>query len=271
MVVRIALLRFLYSLPRFKGRDRLGGLITRSFAEKPHVVGPGCRMYLDPTEYLQLELLISGSSEPLTLNLISRLASQGKTVVDVGAHVGAHSLCAAQTVGQTGRVYAIDPQPYNVDRVCRNAEASGLANVVAVCAAVGAHDGFIKLKLQNTSDRARLSLRLHNPNDLSVEFEVPIRRLDSIFSANAIDAVDLLKIDVEGYELEVLKGLGNRLLKCANIILEVLDGDTQEEQSLVSNFLKKAGFQLKTVEGVSWNPGEPLPERNLWARLQSHQ
>jgi hypothetical protein len=75
----------------------------------------------------------------------------------------------------------------------------------------------------------------------------------------------LVKIDVEGYEPEVLQGLGERLKECRNIILEVLnDADADRIRDIVQ-LLKKNDFTLRDVQGNPWRIGLPLLECNLWA------
>jgi FkbM family methyltransferase len=269
MPIRVGLLRALFACPRFKGRDRLIGLIVRTFSERPRLIANGYKMYLDPTEYGQLELLVFGSMERITLGLIDQLVADGDIVIDVGAHLGTHSLRAARASGPMGRVYAFDPQPANIHLVCRNANANNFHNIIAVCSAVGARNDFIQLNLQRETDRSRLSLRLFSPNDLPIPFEVPIRRLDSFLVANSIDDVALLKIDTEGYELEVLGGLGEQIANCRNIILEMLEGD--RDRVAICDLLSAAGFEFHRVDGIAWRIGEPLLESNLWAKRPSRR
>ena len=85
--------------------------------------------------------------------------------------------------------------------------------------------------------------------------------------AENLTHIALLKIDTEGYELEVLKGLGQALYKVDNIILEVLpmaltaEGRTGELLTLLEN----AGFEFHTVTQHPWKMPNTLPENNLWA------
>jgi FkbM family methyltransferase len=266
--IRYAALRHLYSWPYFRGRDRLIGWIVETFASHPVSLLDGLLMELDPSEWNQVELIAKGELEPVTLKRIRALMGEGDVMIDVGAHIGLHALTAARAA-PTGRVLAIDPQPYNIDRLARNASWNGLANVEGICAAAGVEDGFVRFLLQKPSDRSRLSLALANPNDLLVQIEVPMRRLDSILGAHRVSRVRLLKIDVEGFELEVLQGLGNRLGDCANVILEMLDDIPTERGTRVVQLLTSAGFALHNVEGRPWRAGEPLVENNLWAFIPS--
>lgn len=66
MGIRVGLLRLLYASPRFKGRDRLIGALTASFAKKPVRLPTDLMMFLDPGEWVQQEILIKGATEPAT-------------------------------------------------------------------------------------------------------------------------------------------------------------------------------------------------------------
>lgn len=222
-------------------------------------------MYLDPFEWAQLEILVFGVTEPATLKLIERHVEKGDCIIDVGAHVGHHALHAARAAWPDGRVFAFDPQPYNADRICRNALQNGLTNVVTVCAAAGDKNGFVQLPTQSDRDRSRLSLHERGPGDQSTRVEVAMRRLDGFMDDNAIFAIKLLKVDVEGFELEVLQGLGSRIANCQNIVLEMLSATGSLRNRQVSALLRDAGFTLRDVSGASWQDGQPLTENNLWA------
>ena len=261
---RHTLLRVLYAL-KFRGRDRLIGGIARSFISPYVELDDGLRMELDCAEWVQIEILVKGATEPLTLNLMSQLLVDGDTCIDVGAHVGHHALIAARACGKNGKVLAIDPQPYNADRIARNAQCNALTNIEVLCAAAGNEDSCIKTNLQSTTDRARLSLAAPGPNDLGVMIEVPMWRLDTLLARSKSPNVKLVKIDVEGFELEVIEGLGDRLLDCENLIFEVLDASDSEKTKLLISVLVDQGFQIRDVEGQNWRIGQPLRERNVWA------
>ena len=265
MNARLSALRLFFALPYFRGRDRIIGFLSDSFVQKPIKLGDGLRMFLDASEYVQLEILVHGATEPLTLALIRKLVAVGDSVVDVGAHIGHHALVAAQEAGSKGRVIAIDPQPYNADRIACHAVLNSLDTITTICAAAGTLDSFVSLPVQSERDRSRMSLHQAGPNDLSVSVEVPLRRLDTIFAQHSLGEVKLLKIDVEGYELEVLRGVGSRLSDCRNIILELLEGTGAERNREVVNLLSAQGSDLFDVTGKPWQGAMPLPECNIWA------
>lgn len=267
MNLRHVMLRRLHATPRFRGRDRLIGAISESFLPRAARLPNGLIMDVDAAEWGQLALLTAGANEPATLRLFERLLVPGDVVFDIGAHVGHHALVAARTVGETGKVFAFDPQPYNADRICRNAELNGVSNIVVVCAAAGERDGFLRVPFQSARDRSRLSLVEKGPNDLATRIEVPVRRLDTFISEHALGEGKLLKIDVEGYELEVIRGLGDRITSFTNIVFEVLDDADVDNTRCIVDILTAARFSLRDIQGNAWMPGRPLLERNVWAAL----
>src|SRR5580704_5776748 len=162
---------------------------------QPHVstVDHDIRMELDPEEWLQIKLRASGCLEPRTTALFERILRPGNSCIDVGAHVGYHSLLAARLVGASGRIFAIDPQPYNCAKILTNAELNGFTNVTVVAAAVAEADGFVSLKSQSRQDKARLTLAGRGVNDGALTFVVPKITLSWLFETYDLRRVSLLK------------------------------------------------------------------------------
>src|SRR5438128_9204386 len=144
--------------PKFRGRHRLESALRRILLPRVDVVADGLRMELDPQEWLQIHLLAGEPLEPRTIELFRKLLRPGDTYIDIGAHVGLHALVARQCVGPQGRVIALEPQPYNCDKILINSQMNGAANILVVMAAAGAEDGPIMLHNQARSDKARLTL-----------------------------------------------------------------------------------------------------------------
>ena len=256
-----ALYRTLLSLCRIRGLNRFERPLRNLSRRKVDTVA-GLRLDLDLSETAQIELFSGHVAEPHTLALISRLLAPGDTAVDVGAHIGLHALTAARAVGPGGRVIALDPQPYCCARILANAALNDFANVLVIAAAAGETDGTILLHEQRGADRSRLSLATPGPEDVEGRFEVPLIRLDTLLARHRIKGVKLLKIDVEGYERQVLSGAGRALDEVQNVIFECLPG---ADAGALARLLTGKGFELKTIAGAAWKPGDAAPENNVWA------
>ena len=228
------------------------------------VVDHGCLMQLDPQEWLQIGMLTTGGTEPKTSSLFRKLLRPGDTYIDVGAHVGYHALLARQAVGATGRVLALEPQPYNCNKILVNAALNGFSNITTIVGAAGDQDGVVTLRDQAPYDKARLTLQATGMHDQSVEFEVPVWTLDALVRRHKIDKVRLLKIDVEGYELAVLKGALPILANTENVIFEDAMDMPTEASAGIRELLLREGFILAGVTGEPWNGGS-TPENNVCA------
>ncbi len=93
-------------------------------------VEPGVSIRIDPTDSVLRKILLTGAWEPGTWKAIDSHLPEGGTFIDVGAHVGYHSLKAAKKVGPGGRVIAIEPNPEAIRQLRENIEASDAGQIV---------------------------------------------------------------------------------------------------------------------------------------------
>ena len=266
--------KFILNLPDFRGKDRISTLFRRYLLNpKVSKVMYDLRMELDPLEWLQIDLIRFGNMEPLTSRLYEKILIDGDVYIDVGAHVGFHTLVARHLIGQKGYVFAIDPQPYNCQKILTNWQLNDFTNILVYVAAAGNINDKIVLHNQRDTDKAKLSLcndTTKTINNNPQKFEVILLRLDRLIEENHLTKIKLLKIDVEGYELEVIDGLGGSLNRVENLIIEVLETPLNFSDRTIILFdkLESFGYQFKTVEGNFWHRNVPLPENNLWACLK---
>lgn len=265
----LAVYRWLLKLPNFKGRSRIVESYRRLCFSPPSCrIVHGLQMEIDGFDWIQSEVLRDGSTEPLTCRLMGKILKEGDTYVDVGAQFGMHTLVARHFVGADGKVIAIEPQPYNCQKLLANWRLNGFENLMLFVGAIGDYDGSIALHLQSATDTSRLSLCLEPVNDLPQRFHVPINRLETILAQAPTDKIRLLKIDIEGYELEAIGGMGKFIASVEHFILEILDsgsGISEKTEALIQ-LLESHGYVLKTVEGEEWKKNlHRLPENNLWA------
>lgn len=168
----------------------------------------GRRLVLDVSRTDTHRLLyLEGARLLCEAQLVAPLACPGDHVVDVGANIGYYLLLWERLVGPGGFVHCIEPEPDNLVELERNIEANRLSNVRLHRVAAGATDGTVSLRPG-----------LNSGVDPNGTVRTPLRRLDSL----GVERVDLLKVDVEGYEGEVLSGgLGMLQERRPAIFLEV--------------------------------------------------
>ena len=160
-----------------------------------------CLDVRDP--YFTPSLILEGGHEPYETEYFAKLVGPGMTVVDVGAHVGWYTLLAAQRVGASGRVVAFEPDPANYALLVQNVTANGFRNVETVQQAVsdGCRQAAFFLDPKNPGGH-----RLADWSDGRPSIPVEVTSLDAFFSAS-LHPIDVVKIDTEGVELSVWRGM----------------------------------------------------------------
>src|SRR3990170_1926947 len=210
----------------------------------------GSKMYVDSRDIGVTPFLLEwGFYEKYETELFKRLVKNGMVVVDVGANVGYYTLLAARLVGDEGKVFAFEPDPYNYNLLCKNIEVNGYGNVIPVQKAVSSKSGKRKLFLDK-SNLGGHSLSEANV-DKSASITVEVTSLDDYFK-NTDYKIDVLKMDVQGSEMEVLEGMTNTINQNDNlkIITEFWPMGLRNSGSSPAGFLNKLieyGFALYQI------------------------
>jgi FkbM family methyltransferase len=152
------------------------------------------------------EYIRSGCFEEAERLFVRRVLSPGMVVLDIGAHIGIYSVLAARCVGPSGHVVAFEPA-FRERRLLRVNLAVGRFSWVRVePVAVGASEGSVTLHLVLGREGGCNSLRAPVGVGPTRKVAVWQTSLDRYVERYALDRIDLIKIDVEGGELEVLRG-----------------------------------------------------------------
>ena len=180
-------------------------------------------------------------SEPETF-LFKQMLRDGDVVVEAGANIGTHTVMLSQAVGDTGKVYAFEPQRHNFQLLCSNLVINQRLNVYTHQWAIGSTDGDIEFPAPSpSSDNNFGAVSLHTAHQSPHNESVPIRRIDSL----NLPRLDFLKADVEGYEVQVLQGAMQTIERCRPIIhLEYLNHYTLDCSSQYFEQLKPLGYRL---------------------------
>jgi FkbM family methyltransferase len=151
----------------------------------------------------------------------------GDVFVDVGAHIGYFSLLASSLVGSAGRVYSFEPEQRNFDALLNHLKINNAANVLPLPWAAGSSVGIVDLYTDPENDGGHAiwdHARFHQPEARKGITRRPVfcTTLDSLFGNASPSPFKAVKIDVEGYEMEVLKGMQN-LLATARIPIVIAE------------------------------------------------
>ena len=167
---------------------------------------------------------------------------EGDVFIDVGAHVGKYALRVAKIVGEQGLVIAIEPHPDNYRALIQGIQLNNLKNVIPLN--IAAYDKECELKLY-IAPVATMHTVTHNLGRGYIK--VRARPLDDVLRDIGIRRVDWVKIDVEGAELKVLRGLRATLKEQhPRLIIETWP----ENRSQILDFMKKYNYKAHVMEGL---------------------
>lgn len=163
----------------------------------------GHRMILDPEDSLNLS--IYGIYEPVETRISTSLLKKGDCVIDIGANIGYYTLLFARKVGNTGKVFAFEPDPQNFSILNRNIKNNKYTNVVTVKKAVS--DKCRKMQLYKSGNSSGYTI--FNIYKVKKSVHIEAITLDEYFKGKK-QKVDFIKMDIQGAEgtaLEGMKGL----------------------------------------------------------------
>ena len=239
---------------------RLGGRGTTAI-----VLRGGVRWQLDLREGIDFSIYLLGAFEPSTVRAYSRVVSEGMTVVDIGANVGAHTLFLARLCGLSGRVVAFEPTQYAFDKLRRNVE---LNPDIAPCIScqqvmlVAAADSAVEQAIYSSWPLQQTSLdELHaeHRGRLMATVGAVAETLDGALARLAVHRVDFVKLDVDGHEAEVLEGAKQTFARDRPAILMELAPfvfrDNMDKFTFMLQFFWALGYRLTDLSS-----GKMLPE-----------
>lgn len=199
---------------------------------------------------------------------LARLVDPGETVIDAGANIGYMTSLMAWRAGRSGRVLSFEPNPAVLGRLRRNVErwraTPGYAPIEIVPVALSDSDGYATLRAPANFEHAMgtASLCEHSATEATFSWDVETRRLDGFVKQ---DRIGMLKLDVEGHELDVLRGACDAFAD--GRIRDVLLEDRDSGPSTKLAFLVQQGFEIFNLDerllGLRVSPGVTPQRRRI--------
>ncbi|HWI85486.1 MAG TPA: FkbM family methyltransferase [Sphingomonas sp.] len=196
--------------------------------------GPMLALVTD--QYVTQSIALYGEYCPAEANALKRAIKPGMTVVEVGANMGSHSVEMARACAP-GRFYAFEPQPRLFQILCANLALNDVGNAFAYPDACGEAEGEAIVPLVDYTRAGNfggISLRGAECPGITVR----VRPLDSL----NLPACGLLKVDVEGFEAQVIRGARDTILRCRPIIY--IENDRADRQQELISLIAGLGYRL---------------------------
>lgn len=267
-----ALALYLRHSPFEKGRYRLLSLATPLLRELSPQLGRrvvrtkyGFSMNLDLTDWIPQRVYLTGEFESTSSKLMAAILKPGDIVVDVGANNGYFSLLCARLVGPHGHVFAVEPNPEIRQELEQNLRLNTFTNVEVLPVALSREEGVAELFLGPARNTGLSSLRPLKGATRTLQVRTaPLDRL----IPDRLASIALVKIDVEGAEIGVLRGMERCLeVGAPPVIIEVsptflagYGGSAEELFSLMQSH-GYAGYEIGTDVLIPVNRRRQSPGR----------
>jgi FkbM family methyltransferase len=157
----------------------------------------------DPRDGVQSTLIERGEWEPTVSETICRILKPNDVFVDIGANIGYFSLLAAQVVGEEGLVLAFEPLPETLERLLDTCRRNQADNVLCLGLALNDSRRLVTLHLSDDGQVGLTSMRAWGTRTR----RVLSCRLDEVIEPALFKSVKLIKVDVEGAEMNVIQGM----------------------------------------------------------------
>jgi FkbM family methyltransferase len=220
----------------------------------------GTTVYTMPGDFVGRALYYFGDLDPKISWLLRELVREGDTVVDIGANLGLYTFLAANQVGATGTVHAIEPQHQLVRLLSRSKETNDATNVKIHPVAFGDTNDTMKLFVPAGNAGAASLCRKHEPDGQWMP--VPVVHAGQYLQLMQLDTVRFMKIDIEGYESTVLRAAAGMLAETTPdyIVAEVGPDWPEPDERDMFGILRELGYDLYNI------PRTPL--RNVVERFE---
>lgn len=196
-----------------------------------------------PVSHSQARSLVRGRLEPLVQDALVRHVRPGAVVHDLGANIGFFALLAARLAGAEGHVVALEPDPACAAAIDENARLNGAGNVTVLQRAAGSASRHERLFVVSDGSWSHLESRGRHPLT-TAEVQVEVVALDDLVQSGEAPPPAVVKLDVEGSEIEALEGMREVLATHRPVLVCEL----HETAAEVAALLAALDYSARTLE-----------------------
>lgn len=252
-------------------KRRLHAEIVRRIKRNKVLVSTIFGLYhVDQRDFIGSQLINGGVYEPETLGLCRRLLKDGGVFFDVGANLGLYSV--AVSMSKDVKVFSFEPDAKNFILLQRNLALNNRTQVRAFNCAVSNQQGLLSIHVQAENNRGTIRVSKSIENNDTI---VAVTTLDAAIEYVGVTGIDVMKIDIEGHEIDAMRGLTlNSPRAPQHIIVEYWGSDDPTggrplRESEIYSYLLAHGYRCRTIHGDPADALVDLPECNVWFALEA--
>ncbi|UIP00998.1 FkbM family methyltransferase [Halobaculum sp. CBA1158] len=216
----------------------------------------GHQLKIASGDHVSERLLKSGAYEGTIADLIHKKVNTGETVVDIGAHIGHHTLSMRAAAGETGTISAYEPHPRNAQYIRDTIKRNEFQNVSVIEGALSDTHGVGNLEVDEANTGSS-SLHTNTKKNHSI-VEVNILDADEEFESAGLSSIDFAKVDIQGGEFELIVGNNAILNTIGKMVIEI------HPTSFLTPVQTKKVFERLDKEGqIESLSGQPISKKDI--------
>lgn len=227
--------RIFFPLDLFKGVTRI-------------IIYKKLKLFLQIDDWIQEIIYFLGDYEKAELETLKLFLQKDSVFIDIGANFGLYTLNASKLIGQNGHIISFEPFYQNFNSLKKNILLNNLKNIKIEKLAIGEINGVLKMyyddKEKNLGMASMIQMKSGRKEDVNVV------SLDSYLESKTfIKKIDLIKIDVEGFEYSALMGMQNTLITYSpSIIIEILTEKGLENSKKIHAFFERFEYKKYFID-----------------------
>lgn len=222
----------------------------------------GWQMKLHIDDWIQENLYFLGHYEHAELKAIEPVLQEQSVFIDIGANIGLFTLYASKFIGEAGQIISFEPFSENFKALTQNLTLNNLSSVRVEKMAIGEKEGHLNLYYDHEENN--LGMVSAKRLESSVEEKVNMISVDTYLGKKPLHRIDLIKIDIEGFEYPALLGMRKTLSTFhPSLLIELLDdNNSSNNKEQCEYFLKEFGYQKYYIDDIgNLSKNEANPNR----------
>lgn len=215
----------------------------------------GVRALVPLDDYVGRAMFFFGDLDSKISWVVKKFVRQGDVVLDIGANLGLVSFRLAQIVGPAGVVHSFEPNPKMVDYIQKSLQVNPSLNINIHAIGLGATEGQMTLSVPSGNAGAA-SLTAKGEAEGTENLQIQVRCLNNVVREEGIGRLDFIKMDVEGFEAEVLTGARDVIskFKPKAILFEEHGFNVSKDRPKSFRLLEELGYEVLAIpKNLFWN------------------
>lgn len=205
-----------------------------------YTTNEGVKFEMDFSDAIGFGVAILGSWNQFETKVLKNILQPGDVVIDIGAFFGSYTLLTSKLVGKKGKVYSFEPSPDHSEKLKKNILLNKFRNIQTFKLALSNREGVVKFYAAGSgSSLVKNEAESHIGKKIK-PIKVKAVTLNNFIKKERIRHIDFIKIDVEGWDLQVLKGASDILKRknAPDVMVEVMDEQLRRAGSSADELIK---------------------------------